>query len=155
MKRTHTLIAGVVTALALAVATATFAQPTGGMGIGPSHASHVGLDPSTILESHLTDLKAQLNITPAQEAAWQVFTAQAAQQVASMHAPHSQTQEGMATAPDRMAQHAAAMQQAADGMAAMTNAFSALYAVLTPEQRAIADQNAGMMGHHGTHTGPN
>jgi len=34
-------------------------------------------------------------------------------------------------------------------MATMTNAFGALYAVLTPEQKAIADQNIGMMGHRG------
>jgi hypothetical protein len=48
-----------------------------------------------------------------------------------------------------MGQHAAAMQQSAAGMATMTNTFGALYAVLTPEQRAIADQNVGMMGRHG------
>ena len=33
--------------------------------------------------------------------------------------------------------------------ATMTDAFGALYAVLTPEQKAIADQNVGMMGRHG------
>ena len=36
----------------------------------------------------------------------------------------------------------------------MTNAFGALYAVLTPEQKAIADQNVGMMGHRGMGFGP-
>ena len=71
-----------------------------------------------------------------------------------MQAMHAQMQEGAGTAPERMAQHTAAMQQRAAGMATMTNAFSALYAVLTPEQKAIADQNVGMMGHRGMRFGP-
>jgi periplasmic protein CpxP/Spy len=154
MKLTHALIAGVIAAVVLTVAATTYAQPTDGvMGIGPGHGSHVGLDPSAMLESHLTALKAQLNITSAQEAAWQAFTAQLQQQVASMRALHSQAQATTLTAPERMAQHAVALQQAADGMAATTNAFGALYAVLTPEQKAIADQHVGMMGHHGKHHG--
>jgi len=124
------------------------------MGMCTGHTSHAGLDASTVLESHLTALKAQLKITSAQEAAWQSYAAQVQQQVATMHAFHSQTQAGTGTAPERMAQHAAAMQQGADGMAAVTNAFNALYAVLTPEQKAIADQNAGLMGHAGAHSHP-
>jgi len=154
MKRIHALIAGVIAAVALTVAATTYAQPADGvMGMGAGHGPHAGLDPSTMLESHLTALKAQLKITSAQEAAWQAFTAQAEQQVASMRALHGQAQASTLTAPERMAQHAVAMQQGADGMAATTNAFGALYAVLTPEQKAIADQNVGMMGHHGKHPG--
>ncbi len=99
--------------------------------------------------THLADLKAQLKINTSQDAAWQAFAAQAKAQAASMHAMRAQMQEGAGTAPERMAQRAAAMQQRADGMAAMANAFGALYAVLTPEQKAIADQNVGMMGHRG------
>ena len=58
-------------------------------------------------------------------------------------------QASAGTAPEQMGQRATAMQQHAAAMAAVTNAFGALYAVLTPEQKAIADQNAGMMGHRG------
>jgi hypothetical protein len=35
----------------------------------------------------------------------------------------------------------------------MTGAFGALYAVLSPEQKTIADQNFGMMGHRGMRHG--
>ena len=63
-----------------------------------------------------------------------------------MQAMRAQMQQDAGTAPERMAQRATAMQQRAAGMATMTNAFGALYAVLTPEQKAIADQNVGMMG---------
>jgi len=60
-----------------------------------------------------------------------------------------QMQQDAGTAPERMAQRTTAMQLRAAGMATMTNAFGALYAVLSPEQKAIADQNVGMMGHRG------
>jgi periplasmic protein CpxP/Spy len=162
MKRTHTIIASVIAGVALAVAAATYAQPFGGMGhgygpgmgIGPGHGPMAGVDPSVMAESRLADLKAQLKITSAQESAWQTFAAQAQAQAASMQALRAQMQQQTGTAPDRMAQHTAAMQQRAAGMATMTNAFNALYAVLTPEQQAIADQNYRMMGPRGRGFGP-
>jgi len=162
MKRTHTLVAGVIAGVALTLAAAIYAQPFGGgpgmgMGMGPDigmgadHGMHAGVDPSAMVESHLTHLKTQLQITPAQEPAWQAFTTQVRQQAASMQALHAQMQDAAATAPERMAQHALAMQQRAAGMTAMSNALTTLYATLTPEQRAIADQRFGVMGHHGKH----
>jgi periplasmic protein CpxP/Spy len=162
MKKMHTVVAGVVTGVALAVATVTIAQPFGGMGhgfgpgmgMGPGHGPMAGVDPSVMVDSHLNDLKAQLKITAAQDAAWQTFTAAAKQQAAGMQAMRAQMQQDSGTAPERMAQHATAMQQHGAAMATMTNAFSSLYAVLTPEQKAIADQNFGMMGHRGMRFGP-
>ncbi len=165
MKRTRSLIAGAVAGVALAVAAAAYAQPYGGMGqgcgagmgmgmgMGPGHGPMAGVDPAAMAESHLADLKAQLKITTGQEAAWQAFAGQARAQAAGMQAMHARTQQDTGTAPERMAQHAAAMQQRAAGMATMANALNALYAVLTPEQRAIADQNVGMMGRGGMHRG--
>ena len=157
MKRTHKFIAGAVTGIALAVAGATFAQPYGGMapgmghgmGMGPGHGPMAGVDPAVMADAHLNSLKAQLSITAAQEDAWQTFATQAKQQAASMQTMRAQMQAGTGSAPEQMGQRAAAMQQRATGMATMTNAFGALYAVLTPAQRAIADQNVGMMGRHG------
>ena len=161
MKRTPSLIAGVVAGIALAAAVTTYAQPYGGMGhgfgpgmgmgmgMGPGHGPMAGVDHSVMSESRLTDLKAQLKIAAVQETAWQAFAAQAKQQAANMDVIHAQMQQQRGTAPERMAQHTAAMQQRAAGMATMTTAFNALYATLTPEQKAVADQNVGMMGHHG------
>ncbi len=157
MTRTHTLITGLVAGVALAVAAATYAQPYGGMGqgfgpgmgMGPGHGPMAGVDPAAMADSHLSDLKAQLKINTSQEAAWQAFATQAKAQAASMQAMRAQMQQDTGTAPERMAQRTTAMQQRAAGMATMTNAFGALYAVLTPEQKVIADQNVGMMGHRG------
>jgi Spy/CpxP family protein refolding chaperone len=41
------------------------------------------------------------------------------------------------------------MQQRGAAMATMSNAFNTLYAALTPEQKAIADQSFGKRGHRG------
>ena len=157
MKRNHSLIAGVVAGVALAVAAATYAQPYGGMGqgygpgmgMGHGHGPMAGVDPAAMVDARLNDLKTQLKINTSQEAAWQAYATQAKAQAASMQALRAQMQQDAGTAPERMAQRAAAMQQRAAGMATMTNAFGSLYAVLTPEQKAIADQNVGLGGHRG------
>ena len=171
MKRTHSLIAGVVAGVALAVTAVTHAQPYGGvgyghgprmgmgaghgpgMGMGVGHGPMAGLDHTAMAEAHLSDLKAQLKLTTTQETAWQAFAAEAKQQAASMQAMRARMQTSAGTAPEQMSQRATAMQQRAASMATMATAVGALYAVLTPEQKAIVDQNGGMMGHGGMRSG--
>lgn len=156
MKRIHAVVAGVVAGVSLAVAAVTYAQPFGGMehGSGPGmgmeqgHGPMAGGDPSAMINSRLSDLKALLKITTAQEAAWQTFTTAAKQQAAGMQTMRTQMQQGTGTVPERMAQRTTAMQQRAAAMTTMTDAINAVYAVLTPEQKTIADQQFGMMGSH-------
>jgi hypothetical protein len=107
------------------------------------------VDPATRADSRLADMKAQLQITAAQETAWQEYAATAKQQAASMHAARAQMWDSAGTAPERMTLRTQLMQQRAAGMTTMTNAFNALYAVLTPEQKAIADQSFARGGHRG------
>ena len=162
MKSTRTLIASAVAGVALAFAAGVFAQPYGGMGggfgpgmgMGPGHGRMAGADHSAMVEYRLSSMKTLLKITAAQESAWQAFADQVKQQAASMDAIRTQMQQNSGTAPDRMAQHAAVMQQRAAAMTSQLTAFNALYAVLTPEQKTIADQNFGMMGGRGMGFGP-
>lgn len=173
MKKSTTLIAGVVSGVALALAAAVYAHPYDGMGqgyghgmgmgmgygfgpgmgAGPGYGPMAGFDPSATVESRLGALKAELKITASQEAAWKAYADQAKQQAASMPALHAQMNADAMTAPERRALHTALMQQRISAMAAMDTAFNALYAVLTPEQKAIADQGFGMMGQHGMRFG--
>jgi protein CpxP len=156
MKSNRAIIAGIVAGVSLAVAAFTSAQPLSGMGagfgggmrMGPGHGPITGVDPAAI-DSRLGDLKAQLKITPAQESAWQAFTGAAKQQAAGMQALRARMQEGAGTAPERMGRRTELMQQRGAAMTTMTNAFGALYAVLTPEQKNIADQHFGPMSHPG------
>ncbi|MBK7472671.1 MAG: Spy/CpxP family protein refolding chaperone [Betaproteobacteria bacterium] len=164
MKKIHTVMAAAVAALSIAAATATFAQPFGGPGYGPGagmgmgmghrHGPMAGADPSVMVESRLADMKTLLQITAAQESAWQAFTAAARQQAAGMQAMRTQMQQDAGTAPERMAQRSAMMQQRSAAMATMSTAFGALYAVLTPAQKAVADQHGGMMSQRGMRHGP-
>ena len=164
MKRIHTVVAAVAATLTLAVAAVTYAQPFGGMGpgygpgmgmgMGPGHGAMAGVDPAAMIDSRLADMKAQLKITSGQESAWQAFTTAAKQQATDMQAMRGQMQQGTGTAPERMAQRATVMQQRAQAMTTMTNAFNGLYAVLTPEQRSLADQHFGMMGPRAMRFGP-
>lgn len=162
MKKIHTVIAAVIAGLSIAAATATFAQPFGGMGQGPGagmgmghrHGPMAGGDPSVMVETRMTDMKALLQITAAQEPAWQTFAAAAKQQATAMQAMRAQMQQSAGTAPERMAQRTAMMQQRSAGMATMSTAFNTLYAALTLEQKAVADQHAGMMSQRGMRRGP-
>jgi len=164
MKKIYVAAAGLVAGIALAFAAVTHAQPFGGMGpgfghgmgmgMGPGHGPMAGVDPAAMADSRLAELKAQLKITTEQDAAWQAFADTAKQQATGMQAMRAQMQAGSGTAPERMAQRASAMQQRATSMTTMSKAFTTLYAVLTPEQKAIADQQFGTMGPHGRHFGP-
>ena len=161
MTKLSSVVTSVAAGLALAVAAVTYAQPSGGpgpgygpgmgmgMGMGPGHGRMAGVDPVTMADSRLADMKAQLQITAAQETAWQEFAATAKQQAASMQAARAQMWDSAGTAPERMALRTQMMQQRTAGMTTMTNALTAFYAVLTPEQKAIADQSFERGGHRG------
>ena len=162
MKKIYGVAAGLVAGVALAVAAVTHAQPFGGMGqgfghgmgMGPGHGPMANVDPSAMVDSRMANLKTQLKITAEQETAWQAFADAAKQQATGMQAMRAQMQTGSGTAPERMAQRASAMQQRAAGMTTMTKAFDALYGVLTPEQKTIADQHFGTMGPRAMRFGP-
>lgn len=58
-------------------------------------------------------------------------------------------QQAAGSAPERMSQHTEMMKQRLAGMETMANAVKDLYAILTPEQKAIADKHFQMMeGRH-------
>ena len=115
-----------------------------GMAEGMMH----GGDSAAMVDRHLADTKAALNITAAQEPAWQAFATQAKQQAEAMQTMRGKLQDAdaNATAPDRMQARTQLLQQRLTGMEAMTKALKHLYAVLSPEQRSIANQRLGMMG---------
>ena len=117
-----------------------------GMAEGMMH----GGDPAAMVDRHLADTKAALNITAAQEPAWQAFATQAKQQAEAMQTMRGKLRDANAnanaTAPDRMQARTQLLQQRLTGMEAMTKALKHLYTVLSPEQRTIANQRLSMMG---------
>lgn len=164
MKLTYKIIAGVAAALSLGVAATVYAHPGGGfghggmgwgmgpsMGMGPGMGGRTGAsDMGALASAHTAQLKAELKITPAQEAPWKTYEAAIVQQAAAMQTARGKMLELMQKAQpgsaEFIAQRDAMIKQQDAGFAARTAALKDLHAVLTPEQRAIADGGIGPMG---------
>lgn len=128
--------------------------PMGGMigmqgpqGMPGHRADRANFDPAAMIEGRLAYLKSALKITDKQEAAWQAYGAKAKQQGVAMQASRAalSAQNASGSAPERMTQRTAMMKQRIDNMETMNAALKDLYAVLTPEQKTIADQHFGNM----------
>lgn len=126
-----------------------------GMGAG----MHAGMGPmqgheaTAATSTMLADWKAQLKITAAQEAAWGKYAALVTQQAETqtkmrtqMHAQMSDPKT--ASTVDHAAQRETMHKAQQENLAARNAALTDLYAVLTPEQKAVADQRLqGRRGH--------
>ncbi len=166
MKLTYKIIMGAA-ALSLAAAGVVYAQQGNtmgntmgmgqamgmnmgqGMAAGPMAGGMMaGADGGAMAATRLADLKTELQITPAQEAAWLSFENQAKQQAAAMQTMRSQMQAQMhnpqpgAAGIDFAAQRDAMIKLHDGNQAAVKD----LYAALTPQQKAIADQRLNAMG---------
>lgn len=119
-----------------------------GRGMGPQG----GGNPAAAAEWRLSGLKSDLKITAAQESAWMAYADQTKQQAEAMQKLMTSVQgSAQATAPERLELRNQVMKQRQEQMAKGTAAFKDLYAVLSPEQKALADQHVGfgMMGGRG------
>ena len=154
MKRKTIIAAAVGAALGLATVVAS-AHPYGygpgrGMGGGPGYGMGFGGgpgygNPAAAVEGRLAYLKTELKITKAQEGAWKKFSDEARKQAESMQAARTAMWSGTAAnAADRAELHNQLMKSRVEQSEKTTAAFKQLYAALTPEQKALADQHPGM-----------
>lgn len=164
MKRSYKIAMGIVAAAGFGLAAASlYAQPgPAGEGWGPGMMGYggpgmmggwhggpgfmggrFGANPAAAIDSHLGALKSELKITSAQESAWQKFADAAKQQGEAAGKIREQVQNTPQSAPERMAQRTEIMKQQLAGMERTTGAFKQLYAALSTEQKAIADQQFG------------
>lgn len=157
MKSWRTIAVGLATVASLAAA-AGAVQAHGGASGGASHGRH-SADPAAAADQRLARLKADLKITSAQEPAWNAYAEQIKQHAGEMQALHGTMHDGTSgntrpSAPERaerQAQFAKKQQEHLERLAVLTKD---LYAVLTPEQKTLADQRLGggrrfAMGHGG------
>jgi len=110
-------------------------------GFGPGAAAGAG--PVERSEQRLSFLKNELKITPEQQSAWNAYTEHAKAQAATMEAFHAQPAAAAQTPAERSEQRAERMNLRAKQVTAMSAAVKDLYAVLTPEQKAVADLHFG------------
>jgi hypothetical protein len=106
----------------------------GMMGMGPGGMMGGSLSDTT---ARLTEIKAELGITPAQQDAWKAYAQAVTNQSALMNA-HRQTMWS-GPMPPPIDQRAAMHQEGTETMQQTAQAAQSLYQVLTPEQKARAD----------------
>lgn len=120
-------------------------------GYGPGY----GMGPQAMFNAYsgnadegLATLKSELDITAKQDSAWQAFANNAKQQNENRQAWFAKMQEARSagSAPEALAQQTELMKQRHAEMEANAAALKNLYATLTPEQKAIADQRFGGFG---------
>lgn len=111
-----------------------------------------GFDMTAAAAGRLAALKAQLKITPAQEAAWKVYEGKVTQQASAMqelrdkfHAQWQNAKPGEA-APDVAAHRQAMFELRQSNWQAQAKAMQDLQAVLTPEQQARVGHGWGPRG---------
>jgi len=112
----------------------------GMMGAGPGAATG---GPVAYFEDRLAALKSNLKITANQESAWDAYAKQVKAQAEAMEAMHTQAPVTAQTMPERLEQRAEFAKLRAEQVKALSVAVKDLYAVLTPEQKALADRSFG------------
>ena len=153
MRTTRKLLVGLMTAALLGTAYAETGKP-GCEGMGPfgqegtQGRSGMRFDPAQRAERHLGQLKGELKLTPQQEPLWQAFAEKVQSQAGKgFQAMRERQADTQLSAPERMTQMETRMSERLTAMKDVHESFDRLYAVLTPEQKTVADRHMSQMGH--------
>ena len=96
-------------------------------------------------------LKTALQLSPSQETAWQAFQTAMQAQPGVAHLKGDQRQWADLTTPQRLERMQQMHQERLTHMAQRFEAVKAFYAVLTPEQQRVFDQQFHARGRHANH----
>ncbi|MDR3445873.1 MULTISPECIES: Spy/CpxP family protein refolding chaperone [unclassified Dyella] len=124
----------------------------------PAAAQDHGQKHADAVERRITDLHTQLKITDAQAKPWDAFAQTMRDNARKADEAFRDRAQKLSTmnAPDAMKSYADLTQTHADNMKKLSSAFDDLYAVLTPDQKQIADamyRNPGGPKAGGPHKG--
>jgi Spy/CpxP family protein refolding chaperone len=140
-----------VAAIGLAPALAQTAPAPANSTAAPSEARHHAMErmmPGQFVEGRIAFLKAQLKITPAQEAQWQQVEAAMRENAKTLDQTITTARQnrGNMDAVQRLELREQFAKVRADTDARLLTAFKPLYASLSPEQQQMANQLVG--AHH-------
>lgn len=148
----HFLLGATMSVMAFGAVAQGAIAPQGEQAASP-HMHHDGhhkrMDPAKFKEKmaqRQTELRQKLNLTPAQEPAWNAFTAAMTPPDFGKRPDRAEMEK--LTAPERMEKKLQRMQRMEAHMSKQLEAMKALYAKLTPEQRAIFDESMQKSHHH-------
>jgi periplasmic protein CpxP/Spy len=143
-----------VAAIGLAPALAQTAPAPANSTAAPSEARHHAMErmmPGQFVEGRIAFLKAQLKITPAQEAQWQQVEAAMRENAKTLDQTITTARQnrGNVDAVQRLELREQFARVRVDNSARLLAAFKPLYASLSPEQQQMANQLVG--AHHHWH----
>jgi len=143
-----------VAAIGLAPALAQTAAAPANSTATPSEARHHAMErmmPGQFVEGRIAFLKAQLKITPAQEAQWQQVEAAMRENAKTLDQTITTARQnrGNMDAVQRLELREQLARVRVDNDARLLAAFKPLYASLSPEQQQMANQVVG--AHHHWH----
>ena len=143
-----------VAAIGLAPALAQTAPAPANSTAAPSEARHHAMErmmPGQFVEGRIAFLKAQLKITPAQEAQWQQVEAAMRENAKTLDQTITTARQnrGNMDAVQRLELREQLARVRVDDDARLLVAFKPLYASLSPEQQQMANQVVG--AHHHWH----
>lgn len=133
-------------------------MPSGQMGMGGNMGgmmsmmhggSMMGGAPGRFVEGRLAFLKTELKVTPAQEPQWSKFADAYRSVVQSSKGQDSHMQTmtgGQASAPERLARYEKHLTARRDAVRTIKAAVDPLYAVLSADQKKLADELLGHVG---------
>src|ERR1700737_5549714 len=138
-----------VAAIGLAPALAQTAPAPANSTAAPGEARHRGMErmmPGQFVEGRIAFLKAQLKITPPQEAQWQQVEAAMRENAKTLDQTITAAREhrGNMDAVQRLELRERFAKVRVDNDARLLTAFKPLYASLSPEQQQIANQLVGV-----------
>jgi protein CpxP len=142
-----------VAAIGSAPALAQTAPPPANSTAAPSEARNHGMEmPGQFVDGRIAFLKAQLKITPAQEAQWQQVEAAMRENAKTLDQTITTARQnrGNMDAVQRLELRAQFAKVRVDNDARLLAAFKPLYASLSPEQQQMANQLVGT-NHHWHH----
>lgn len=111
---------------------------------------HKQMDPAKFKEKmaqRQAELREKLNLSAAQEPAWNAFVAGMTPPAAAKGQRMDRAEWDKLTAPQRMERQLQRMQQMQANMSKRLDAVKTFYDQLSPEQRAIFDENTKRGGH--------
>ena len=140
------------------------AQPPAAGGGADRRTDHMpSFSPKAMCEEHIARrignrayLKSRLDLKPEQLSAWNIFEKAADEASVKEKAKCASLPTELKTPPsfaDRFNQREEMMKTRLESLEAVKPSLMALYAMLTPEQRAILDRPMGPMGGHHHHWG--
>jgi periplasmic protein CpxP/Spy len=168
----HLLVAACVAVMGLSASAQTPPAPGAGQGQSPGYSQGAGRGPGPMMGSdparmqqriermqermaqRLAAFKQRLQITPAQEGAWNAWTAALKPAAGSVPRP-DRAEMARLTTPERIDRMRALRASRAAEMDRRGDATKTFYAALSPEQQKTFDTatartgKRGMRGHHG------